>query len=214
MTKVMKKSNLPNRRRLASVEGCKNDLEFELPIMFKAWYEALKNFEKEIVQTKPEARARGFEASLLNSKMIESIQKHFPLYWKFGKYKRFMLRVNGYIVLFKKLDNNDKPMNIKTKMVSALSNQLSLPLFNSETNVEEPVLFFGYRKNKLGELLDPKLVYIDENQVKWVISEDDIDLEDMSVPSITIPTVPSAPSVAEPKVKEDVSRKKASNGDK
>lgn len=176
----MYKNNLnlrQNKRRIATIKGAKFDLKNELPLMFIAFKEAYELYESEIIKTPPEARARGYEASLLNSKMIQCIQKYFPKHWKFGKYKRFTLRTNGYIILFKKLDKYDKPMNIKTKSVEAISNQLSLPLFNDTNFVEEPILFFGYKKNSIGIITEPKLVYLDEERVKWVVTIDDVEIE-------------------------------------
>lgn len=178
----MYKNNLnlrQDKRRIATIKGAKFDLKSELPLMFKAFKEAYELYESEIIKTPPEARARGYEASLLNSKMIQCIQKYFPNHWKFGKYKRFTLRTNGYIILFKKLDKYDKPMNIKTKSVEAISNQLSLPLFNDTNFVEEPILFFGYKKNRFGIISDPKLVYVDEERVKWVVTVDDINIDNI-----------------------------------
>lgn len=163
-----------NKRRLATIDGTKFDLKSELPLMFKAFREAYELYASEIRRTPPEARARGFEASLLNSKMIQAIQKYFPDNWKFGKYKRFTLRTNGYIILFKKLDRYNRPMNIKTKSVEAISQQLSLPLFNQETFVEEPILFFGYKKDSVGNITEPKLVYLDEEKIKWIVTADDV----------------------------------------
>lgn len=174
MTNLEKILEPPKKRRLASEMGCKKDLENELPKLFEAFKMAFTDYEREVVQTPPSARARGFEASLLNSKMINSVQTVFPREWKFGKYKRFTLRVNGYIVLFKKLNSKDKPMNIKTNSVSAISNQLSMSLFDESTFTTEPILFFGYRKDRLGQITDPKLVYIDENKVQWTITEDEV----------------------------------------
>lgn len=208
MPNLLKKSNLPNKRRLASLEGCKIDLQEELQQMFIAFYEALKKYRAEVALTPPEARARAFEASLLNSKMIASIQKHFPNYWKFGKYKRFILRINGYMILFKKLNSSDKPMNIQTKTVSAIAEQMSLPLFDNDTFVEEPILFFGYQKNRFGEIIDPKLVYIDENQVKWTITEDDIQ-SGLTDGIVTIKPTGTPP--ASPKLRKTAAKKKASN---
>lgn len=168
-------NNRHNRRRLAGKEEVKFDLKNELPLLFKAFKDAHKLYEEQIIQTPPTARARGFEASLLNSKMLQSIQKYFPVNWSFGKYKRFYLRLGNYIILFKKLDNKNRPMNIQTRNVKAISNQLSLPLFDGTNSVEEPILFFGYRKDKLGNIEEPRLVYLDENQVKWIISNNDLD---------------------------------------
>lgn len=163
-----------NRRRLTTSTEVEFDLRKELPVLFKAFLEAYELYHKEVVLTPPMARVRAFEASLLNSKMLQSIQKHFPNNWRFGKYKRFTLRLNGYIILFKKLNNNNFPMNIKTKSVEAISQQLSLPLFDSLSYVEEPILFFGYKKNKVGQISEPKLVYIDEDKIKWIIADNKV----------------------------------------
>ena len=140
----MYKNNLnlrQNKRRIATIKGAKFDLKSELPLMFKAFKEAYELYESEIIKTPPEARARGYEASLLNSKMIQCIQKYFPNHWKFGKYKRFTLRTNGYIILFKKLDKYDKPMNIKTKY--AFQNNLLLSIsseHNKDTILKDIIL--------------------------------------------------------------------------
>ncbi|MDX9694383.1 MAG: hypothetical protein RBT49_01190 [Bacteroidales bacterium] len=201
LTNVKKISYNPNeKRRLASLEGCKVDLKEDLPLMFKAFNQAFAAYESEVVQTPPEARARGFEASLLNSKMIQSIQSNFPINWKFGKYRRFTLRIKGYIVLFKKFDNRGLPMNIITKSVTAISQQLSLSLFDEVSFVAEPILFFGYRKDKMGNIADPKLVYIDEDKIKWTITHDEI---------LTIKTtsISKEEKVAKPKFKESINKK-------
>ncbi len=205
VTNVLKKSENPSyKRRLASLEGCQNDLKNELLLMFSAFYGALKNYQAEVVQTPIEARARGFEASLLNSKMIQSIQEHFPKNWKFGKYKRFTLRLNGYIILFKKFNKKGLPMNIKTKSVTAISQQLSIPLFDDTTFVAEPILFFGYSKDSFGRIINPKLVYIDEDQVKWEINRDNIST------TKTI-SIPKEEKVAIPKLRTEVVKKNVSN---
>ena len=167
-----KKPILQQKRRIASQKECQFDLKKELPLMFEAFKSAHQAYEREVRQTPPQARARGFEASLLNSKMIQSIQEYFPDHWKFGKYKRFTLRVKGYIVLFKKFNSNGLPMNIQTKRVDAIANQQVLSLFDDSTMVYEPILFFGYEKNRLGEILNPRLTYIDEQKIKWLITEE------------------------------------------
>ncbi len=176
MTQIYKNypNSRQNKRRIATIDGVKFDLRDQLPQMFKAFEEAFELYENEIVKTPPEARARGFEASLLNSKMIQCIQKYFPENWRFGKYKRFTLQTKGYIILFKKLNKYDKPMNIKTKSVEAISHQLSLPLFSDANFVEEPILFFGYKKNSVGDISEPKLVYLDEDRVEWTVTVDDV----------------------------------------
>lgn len=162
------------KRKLISKKECLHDLESELQTMFRAFSEATQLYEQEIVSTPPVSRAKNFEASLLNSKMMQCIQKYFPVNWKFGKYKRFILRVNGYNVLFKKLNGKDMPMNVKTVLSDAIANQLQYSLFNDSPEVADPIVFFGYRKDKLGNITSPKLVYIDENHVNWEIDGADI----------------------------------------
>lgn len=162
------------KRRLATEKGCLLDLTKELPMFFRAFEEACNNYNREIVQTLPEARCRGFEASLFNSKLIQSIQKYFPENWKYGKYKRFILNTKGYLVLFKKLNSKGMPMNVRTKIVESINSQLMASLFDSHGYVEDPILYFGYKKDRLGNLVHPQLVYVDENQIKWSIAEHEV----------------------------------------
>lgn len=200
-----KNLNRQGKRQLATFDGVKFDLRNALELMFEAFKDANEMYEKEIIQTPPLARARGFEASLLNSKMIQCIQKYFPENCRFGKYKRFILRVNGYIILFKKLDRRNRPMNIKTKLVYSISNQLSLSLFNETSYIEEPILYFGYNKDKIGNISEPKLVYLDEDRVKWEITINDIlvtDISDNSIIEIPRKTPTPTPVLKKGKVKK------------
>lgn len=160
------------KRKLATKKGVEYDLSEYLSNLFKAFSGAVKLFEEEIVKTPPQSRARAFEASLLNSKMIQSVQEHFPNNWKFGKYKRFLLNLKGYTVLFKKLNNKNIPMNIKTSHTLAISNQMQTSLFDNESISVDPILFFGYRRDKTGRIFDPKLVYIDENKIQWTLTNE------------------------------------------
>ncbi len=75
-----------------------------------------------------------------------------------------MLRVNGYIMLFKKLNSKNMPMNVPTRFSSSIQNQEQGYLFDMYDNGTEPILFFGYNKSRFGEIINPKLVYIDENK--------------------------------------------------
>lgn len=191
------------RRRLASQNGCLNDLKDELPLFFNAFEEACRNYNIEVIQTPPESRCRGFEASLFNSKLIQGTQKYFPRNWKYGKYKRFVLNTKGYLVLFKKLNKDGMPMNIKTKIVESINLQMMNSLFEDSNFVEEPILYFGYKKDKFGILDQPQIVYIDENKIRWTIEESDI----TSTKSVGLEK-PSE-SVATPKLRTE--KKKAVN---
>jgi hypothetical protein len=70
------------KRRIISRNECINDLSVLLPLIFNAISNAIALFEEEIVLTPPQSRSRSFEASLLNSKMIQCIQENFPDDWK------------------------------------------------------------------------------------------------------------------------------------
>jgi hypothetical protein len=61
-----------------------SDIEELIFLVFDATGRAVTLYEKEVVLTPPQARCRGYEASLLNSKMIQCIQENFPEDWKFG----------------------------------------------------------------------------------------------------------------------------------
>lgn len=192
------------KRKIASPEGTQSDLQHELPLLFEAFYKAVNDFERELVQTPIEARARGLEASLLNSKVLYRVQQQFPENWKFSKYKRFVLRINGYNILVKKLNSRNMPMNIKTKSSEAINFQLSLPLFDV-LDVTEPIIYFGYKKDRFGNIVDPKLVYVDEGNVSWTITESQL------IKTTKIDFYPLQNITGEPKLRVGVQEKKVSN---
>jgi hypothetical protein len=194
------------KRRIATVGECTLDLSNELPVMFESFQDAVALFTKEIVQTPVSARVISLEAALLNSKMIQCIQQNFPNNWKFGKYKRFMLRVQGYTVLFKKLNGKNKPMNIKTLHSSSILNQEQFSLFDNGHMSVDPILIFGYRKDHFGNIYDPKLVYIDESEVKWTITNTTVSTNDGRI-NFTRPVVEKV----KPVLKEGLKIKRASN---
>lgn len=164
-----------SKRRIISSDECKLDLKNDLPKLFKALENAVILFEREIAQTPLTARARILEAALLNSKIIQCIQREFQDQWTFAKYRRFVLRVNGYNILFKKLNKKNMPMNVMTKNNQAIMNQMQMPtLFDDPRSFEEPIVYFGYKIDKFGTVIDPKLVYIDDGKISWEISKDDI----------------------------------------
>lgn len=172
MTKLR---NIFLKRRIISSDECKLDLKNDLPKLFYALENAVTLFEKEIAQTPPTARVR-LEAALMNSKIIQCIQRDFQDQWTFAKYRRFVLRTKGYNILFKKLNKNNMPMNIKTNNNQAIMNQAQSPtLFDDPCSLVEPIVYFGYKVDKFGTVIDPKLVYIDDGKISWEIAKDDID---------------------------------------
>lgn len=123
MAKIKNVAETAKRKRIINAKECEYELRESLEKLFDAFWNAVRNYEKEVIQTPFTARCRGFEASLLNSKIIQSVQSVFKDDWTFGKYKRFMLRVNGYIMLFKKLNSKNMPMNVPTRFSSSIQNQ-------------------------------------------------------------------------------------------
>ncbi|MGO3181854.1 MAG: hypothetical protein ACTIJ9_03380 [Aequorivita sp.] len=208
MTNIITKVDSTSRsgkRRQVSKDECLYDLKKDLPKVFKAFNKGVKKFNKVSSMFNPESKVR-FDASVLNTSIVESIQNEFSNYWKWGKYKRFILRLNDYIFLVKKFNNNNMPMNIKTKHVNTISNQLSLPLFSSEVYQDDPILFFGYKVDRMGEIISPQIVYIDENQVKWIVSENDVTATE------TMFNPRTRNNEVKVSLKEQIVRKKASNG--
>lgn len=210
-TNLIKKNEPPNserfnKRREVSKEECLHDLRGELPKIFTAYIKGVEKYNKVMEEFPLEARIR-LDAPLLVSCIIQQIQKRFPDNWKFGRYKRFTLRISDYLILFKKLNNNNKPMNIKTKHVNSISNQLQLSLFNDDSFFTDPILFFGYKKDKSGEVISPQVVYIDEDSVKWIISENEIVTKLNKEASL----IDNTGKDAQVSVKENLKRGKASN---
>ena len=184
------------KRRLINAKECLVDLKDHLNTLFMAFKEARMMYEEEIRQTPPQARARTLEASLLNSKIVQVLQKYFPKDWFYGKYKRFVLQLKDYSIFVKKLDGKNKPMNIKTHNDDAIRNQAQMSLFDGEYDKTSPILYFGYQKSRMGELSDPKLVYIDEDKVEWIITDDDIETSAPIRPvDPIVPFIPGRPSV-------------------
>src|SRR5690606_23483455 len=125
----------------------------------------------------------------------------------YGRYRRLILKVKGYVILFKKLNSKGMPMNIYTENVRKLSNQeIQLSLFNESKYSESPILYFGYEKNKLGEYTQPRIVYIDENKIKFVI-----DAEQMGYTIDLFSEVETSPATVKvkPILKDKLKKQKA-----
>ena len=167
-------NEIRKRKRIISSQECQFDMKDALQHIFSAYHEAVKLYNLEIGMTNPQDRIRGLEASYFNSKLMQCLRSYFDTHLKRGKYGRMFLYENGYIVLFKKIGKNGKPMNIRTKLMDAIENQLMGNLFNAEEDGSSPMIFFGYSKSRLGEIVHPRILYIDENSVKWTIEENEI----------------------------------------
>lgn len=199
--------NNSEKRRIISKEEALYDLKDVLPLLFNCFYHGFEMYSNRITHYPIQCRDRLLETSIFRSCVIEAFNENFADALKFGKYKRVIVRKNNYQILFKKLNNYNFPMNIVTKLIESIYNQHQLTLFNEDFGVTEPIIFFGYRKNRLGEMCNPKLVYIDDNRVRWMIEESDIERtlfafeEKKSKSSNTVSLVKS---------KESLKRKKSS----
>lgn len=203
---VAKVQNLARKgkRKLAEKSSFLADVsEQELSKFFTAFDLAEKSYENIMQRFPPQSRCRGLEASVLNSCIIDEVQKQFPNKCKFLKYKRFALIDKGYTFLFKKLDKRGVPMNIKTRSNEAIVNQMQTCLFDPK-DYENPIIFFGYQENKSGILNNPHFVYIDDEKVKWRLIE-----EEIASRNIKTIGMPASSETLLPKIKENKKKKKA-----
>ncbi|MGP1500169.1 MAG: hypothetical protein ACTTJM_00075 [Bergeyella cardium] len=167
---------MQGKRALAVFDTCKIELKMELPRLFRVFGKALEKANNTINKYPPEDRSRCFEASIMQTAFMSELKREFSENVFFGKYKRIILRKNGYIILFKKLNKKGMPMNIKTMNVQHILNQnQTLDLFANSDYNDEPILFFGYQKNRYGDFENPQLVYIDEGEICFNITQNDID---------------------------------------
>lgn len=197
---------MQGKRRLASESECKVELKKELQLLFNVFYTALDKTNAVLSAFQPSHRSRTFEASVMQSSFAESLSNSFGEKAFYGRYKRLILRTNGYLILFKKLNGKGRPMNIKTINVqSILSQNQVLDLFSNSDYNDEPILYFGYQKNRFGQFVNPQLIYIDDGEVNFSIGEKDI--ED----NISISTKVEVNEIKEvvPKLKGQISIKKA-----
>lgn len=195
------------KRRIISKKEALNDLMDVMPLLFKSFKEGVNLFNDRIVDFPVSSRDRLLETSVFRSCVIEKFEEIFSDALKIGKYKRVIIRRNGCQILFKKLNNYNLPMNIVTKLSESIYNQIQHPLFNESFGVSEPIIFFGYRKNRFGEMCDPKLVYIDEGRVQWVVNESEI--QGSSVVDMTN-RVPKSDTGTLVRVKQSKKRSKSS----
>lgn len=197
---------MQGKRRLASESECKVELKKELQLLFNLFYTALDKTNAVLSAFQPSHRSRTFEASVMQSSFAESLSNSFGEKAFYGRYKRLILRTNGYLILFKKLNGKGKPMNIKTINVqSILSQNQVLDLFSNSDYNDEPILYFGYQKNRFGQFVNPQLIYIDDGEVNFSIGEKDIES------NISISTKVEVNEIKEvvPKLKGQISIKKA-----
>lgn len=169
---------MQGKRLLAVNETCKIELRKELNLLFKTFDHALGKTNDALSSFPVHSRSRTLEASIVQSCFADALFQNFGEKAFYGKYKRLILRVKGYLILFKKLDTKGYPMNIKTVKVQSILNQnQSLDLFSNSDYNDDPILYFGYQKNRIGQFVNPQLVYIDDGEISFTIGQEDIQFE-------------------------------------
>lgn len=163
------------KRKRIDKESALKLLNDHIRDIFSAYNNAVDKFNEEINQTIPEARTRLW-AVLLNAKLTESFIRKFPENWKRGKYGRVIFRWEEVQLLIKKLNKNSKPSYIPTILSDSIINQEQQSLFSDdEDSKEEPILIFGYTKDALGQIINPRIVYFN-GKVEWVIDQEEFAL--------------------------------------
>ena len=204
-TKVVISAEKRKRKRIISATEFKYDLDSILLQLFTAFHKAVDLYNNDIRRFNPQDRVRSFEATFFNTYMMQSLREIFGTDLKRGVYGRIYLYTHGYIILFKKLDKHNMPMNVRTEHIVKIENQQEGYLFGDEEDVEAPIVFFGYFKSRIGEIGHPKFVYIDEERVKWILEEDNV------IQSQELPLFTSVQEVQHVKPKVKV-KKKISEG--
>lgn len=156
------------KRRFLDKKNAEELLKPYLPDMFKAYEEGLADYNRVIRQFNPLFSKR-IDSGILNSMISGSFYEAFPDNFINGKYGRVIFRWEGVQIMIKKLNPNGKPSYVPTLLSESIINQEQANLFNGDELAQcEPLLFFGYTKDKNGEITNPRLVYYD-GDVKWTI---------------------------------------------
>ena len=94
---------MQGKRVLAVNETCKVELKKDIQLLYKAYEEALIKTSKVLSIIPIHSRSRILEASVIQSCFAESLMNNFPNKALYGRYRRLILRLKGYLILFKKL---------------------------------------------------------------------------------------------------------------
>lgn len=160
------------KRRFLSKEDALMVLKDNFEELFLAYNGGIAHYNDVICSIRPEVRVR-INSGILNACIAQSFMERFPDNWVKGKYGRIIFRWEGISMLIKKLNKDSKPSYIPTLLSEAISSQQQVPLFECDEAKEDAILLFGYTKNVHGELLNPRIVYY-ENEVKWIADLGDV----------------------------------------
>ena len=162
-------SKLLKRIKL-SKEDCLMNIGPVIPTIMRIYKECINLYNEKIQEFIPEVRTR-FDAVLFNTLLAQMFIQQFPDKYRKGRYGRLIFRWDGLQMIIKKLNSKNKPSYVPTMLSDSIMNQLSLPLFE-EDDALEPILIFGYSKDKYGTISNPRIVYYDGSP-QWEINESD-----------------------------------------
>ena len=156
------------KRRFLDKKDAEELLKPYLSDMFKAYEEGLIGYNNVIRNFNPLFTKR-IDSGILNSMISGSFYEVFPDNYVNAKYGRVIFRWEGVQIMIKKLNHDGKPSYVPTLLSESIMNQEQATLFKGDEQAQsEPLLFFGYTKDKNGEITNPRLVYYD-GEVKWTI---------------------------------------------
>ena len=141
-----------------------------IPTIMRIYKECINLYNVRIQEFIPEVRTR-FDAVLFNTLLAQMFIQQFPDKYRKGRYGRLIFRWEGLQMIIKKLNSNNKPSYVPTILSDSIMNQMSIPLFEDD-NALEPILIFGYSKDKYGTISNPRIVYYDGSP-QWEINESD-----------------------------------------
>ncbi len=168
----MKDIEISSKRQAITKEEAVELLRQYAELIFSAYDSALDKYNVEIRQTNPIARTR-LSSALLNAKMVESFADMFPDNVTLGKYGRVLFRYERCQLIIKKLSSTSRPSYISTKLSNTILTQGQAELFDGDENARrEPLLTFGYTKDRLGNLVNPRIVYFDEEPIWEIVPSD------------------------------------------
>src|SRR5690606_3269643 len=132
------------KRRETNLQEVKFDLNKDLVSLFYCFKTAVDMYNNKYAVLPPNELVRNYASINFNQCLVSSAFKSFKKKCFFGKYRRFYFSIEGYTILFKKLNSKGKPMNVRTGNVNSINDQLTLDLFG-DSNTNNPILFFGYK---------------------------------------------------------------------
>jgi hypothetical protein len=159
------------KRKSANQDEFEKNLKAFLPDFSRILDKGFQMTLSERSRKPPHYRNRNFTATVMSGNIQGLLVDNFPENAKVCEDTRLRFRYGGYVVLFKKLDDNLRPLHVETNNTKRLMSQQCLPF--EEPN---PVVWCGYTTDKTNSVLTGKyVVCIDNDCLEWVLDLSDYD---------------------------------------